>query len=706
MTTHPHPFTHDDFWTLRTMGSVALSPDGRRVAFVMHHNDKESNEPHSAIYLLNLDEQGRAVGEPRQLTGGAKRDTAPAWAPDSRRLLFVSNREEKSQLWLIDSDGGEAHKLTSMLHDVSEAAWSPDGRWIAFTAAAAPTDDDEELMGRKTRDEAARKKVEEEQRFGLRREQTVWYRLDGRGRFEHFNQLFLMPAPTEHVPTDPQTLRRLSHNEYDHTQLTWTPDSREIGVVRNVAAFRDGSWANDLWCVDHATGEARCVTDSSLEIAAYAWSPDGQQVLLAASHDSIKEGVNNIRLHLLARTGGQLQTLATDIDNAVAPVAFAGARFLPNPYRPQWSEDGKHVYFVVTERGCINVYSLDIERQSVTPLLVGEQLVFFLAILPANRGLVLARDEPLHPCELYLLPFNTPGGSAAALERLTYQHDSWLTEFVWSKPERLEYASANGDLIDGWLVYPVGAREGVRYPLLVTIHGGPHSAYGAGMNFYFQRYAAAGFAVFYCNPHGSTGCGEAFLRQVRGDWGGLDYQDIMRGVDVCIERGVADPERLAVTGYSYGGFMSMRIIGQTDRFKAAVPMAGVSNLASFVGTSDIGFWMIQESLGAPWEPERAAYYREHSPLTYAPSVTTPTLFLHPENDLRCPIEQSEQFYMTLKMIGRVPVEFVRVPAAWHIGTTKPGQHFSYWEKMLAWLRTYIEVRPGEYATTLPDLATE
>ncbi|HEU5379501.1 MAG TPA: S9 family peptidase [Ktedonobacteraceae bacterium] len=706
MTTHPRPFTQADFWAVRNIGTVALSPDGRRVAFVVHHLDKESNEQRSAIYLLGLDEQGRAISEPHQLTSGTKNDTAPAWSPDSKHLLFVSNREEKNQLWLINADGGEARKLTNMLRNVNEAAWSPDGRWIAFTASAASGDDDEELLGRKTLEASARKKIEEEQRFSLRREKTIWYRMDGRGRFEYFSQLFLMPAPTEQSSVDPQALRRLSHDEYDHTQLTWTPDSREISVLRNGAAVRDGSWVTDLWCFDSATGEARCLTDGSLEINAYAWSPDGQRAMLAAGYDSIKEGVNNVRLHLLERAGGKPQTLTTDIDNAVMPVAFAGARNVPNPYRPQWSEDGKHVYFVVTERGCVNVYGLDIERRSATLLLAGEQLVFFLAILPAQRGLLLGRDEPLHPSELYLLPFNASDGSAEPLEPLTHLHDSWLAEFVWSKPERLEYESANGDLVDGWLVRPVGAQEGVRYPLLVTIHGGPHSAYGSGMSFTAQRYAAAGFAVFYCNPHGSTGCGEAFLRQVIGNWGALDYQDIMRGVDVCIERGVADPERLAVTGYSYGGFMSMFIIGQTDRFKAAVPMAGVSNLASFVGTSDVGFWLVRESQGAPWEPERAAYYREHSPLTYAPRVTTPTLFLHPENDLRCPIEQSEQFYMTLKMIGKVPTEFIRVPAAWHIGTTKPGQQFSYWEMLLEWLRTYIEVRPTEYTVTLPDLAEE
>jgi dipeptidyl aminopeptidase/acylaminoacyl peptidase len=297
-----------------------------------------------------------------------------------------------------------------------------------------------------------------------------------------------------------------------------------------------------------------------------------------------------------------------------------------------------------------------------------------------------------------LLPLGADG--AGEPMRLTHLYDDRLAEFTWSEPERVRYRGSNNDEIDGWLIRPVGAREGVRYPLLLAIHGGPQWAFGVGMDILFQHFATQGFAVFYCNPHGSTGCGQAFMREVEGDWGGWDFQDIMRGVDECVTRGVADPERMVVTGYSYRGYMSMYTIGQTERFKAAVPMAGISNLASFVGTSDVGFWQALQAKGYPWDAEREAYYRERSPLTHAARVTTPTLFLHPEGDLRCPIEQSEQFYMTLKMMGKVPVEFVRAPAAWHGGTTKPSQWFAYWEKALEWFREYVEIRPEEY--TVPD----
>ena len=693
--TGPRKLTLDDLWSFREMGAIALSPDGRRVAFVMSHFNKEKDEGKRAIFLLHLDQDGHAIGEPRQLTNGVKRDTNPVWASDSKRLLFLSNREEKNQLWLIDTDGGEPYKLTNMLHGVDEAAWSPDGQSIAFTSSMLSTDEDDVVAGRKTLDEAAKKQYEERERIRLRSIKTINYRLDGQGLYEKFSQLFVMPAPEKDGLVDPTTIRRLTSGDFDHTLPVWTPDSVEIGVLCNRADDRDYSYVSDLWAVNPQNGEARCLTDGTLQTACYAWSPDGQTAAIVAAHDLRLAGHSNPHLYLVSRTGGPVQSLVDDVDHFAAP-GSSGDFGRPGPYLPQWSPDGKRLYFLSSERGRINVQRLDMGQRVPVAITNDEVITAYLALLPAEKGLLLAQESDDHPWEFYRLPLvdAAPGEP----ERLTYLFDQTMAEFAWSKPERVRYRGANDEEIDGWIMPPIGVREGVKYPLLVTIHGGPQWAYGvgSGLTRFFQYFAALGFAIFYCNPHGSTGYGQAFLREVEDDNCGWDYEDIMRGVDLCIERGIADPNRLVVTGYSYGGQMSMFMVTQTDRFKAASPRAGISNLVSFVGTSDVGFLTTVESKGYPWDEERAGYYRDRSAMTHVTRVTTPTLIIHPENDLRCPIEQSEQFYMALKMIGRAPVEFVRIPGSWHGGTAKTSQGMKHWEKIAEWFLKYIEIRPEEY----------
>ena len=598
-------FAGDDFWSLRTIGKVALAPDGRTVAFEVHSSNKGENDTRSAIYLLALDEHGLPLGEPSQLTSGIKHDTSPVWASDSNRLLFLSDREENFQLWLIDINGGEARRLTNMLHGVAEAAWSPDGNWIAFTALSSPQDELDLLLGRKTLNEQAKKRYEEDELYRPRTVTSIWHKVDGRGVVRTYSQVFVMPAPrTRYELPNPGAIRRLTSTALDHTQPAWSPDSKEVSFLCNRNNNRDRSFVQDLWTIHLETTEARCLTDGNLEIDSYSWSPDGNAVLLVAAKDQIKYGPSLKRLYLVTHhgdTGDRTLLLCPDLEYDATVLAGSNIGE-PGPYRVQWSTDGQQVYFLVTERGCVNVYRLDIVWRTLIKLTSGLVVTRFLAFLPQRQALLLLQERPDHPFEFLLLPIEEHDAGEGIW--LSHFYDSWLDEFEWAETEHLQYIGADGEMVDGWLMYPVGAREGIRYPLMVMIHGGPHWSYGIGMDARKQFLAAQGYALFYCNPHGSTGYGEGFMRSTLGDWGRRDYQDLMLGIDQCIERGVADPERLVVTGYSYGGYLTMYMIGQTGRFKAAAPMAGISNLSSFVGTSDLGFWLVMESLGHPWDSER------------------------------------------------------------------------------------------------------
>ncbi len=668
--------TLEDTWAFKLITDMRLSPDGQRIAFTLETQDKELNEKRSAIWMLDV-----AEGTPRQFSSGTKHDTSPRWSADGRFLAFLSDRaDEKSQVWVMPADGGEARKLTKMKNGVNELCWSPDGAWIAFTSEIGPdgkiTNDDE------PKDAKAREREERDEAERLRVVTRLQFRWDGRGLLEGRSHLFKINVASGE-------LVRLTDGDYHHGEPAWSPDGRYIVVCSDRAEDRDANLSQDLWLIDPETKTERCLTDGTADVSLPAWSPDGQLIAYYMTPVLPRNSAANTHVMAIAREGGSPRDMSGHVDLDCRPAMLTDL-FWGGTSAPQWSADNTWLYAVVTEHGSTNVFRFPVAGGDPERVTEGGQHIGLIAVPPDGRRLFTLLADVRNIWDIYQYDLDSLP-MAASGRRLTEVNASLLSQVDLVEPERFTFKGPDDWEIDGWLYRPHGAEAGALYPLVLWIHGGPFSSYGSTFYLWAQVLAARGYAALYVNPRGSSGSGEAFAQAVDFDWGGKDYEDIMAGVDAAIARGGIDPERMAVTGGSYGGYMTNWIIGHTGRFKAAITLNSVTNLTSSFGTGDIDSTYAERQYGLPWEAE--AVYRERSPLTYAPNITTPTLIIHAENDYRCPIEQGEQLYVWLKKLGRAPVEFIRVPRSSHTINASPRQRLQVREKVFEWIERYVPAGP-------------
>lgn len=679
MTSEQRLMTLEDFWSLKTVSDVQLSPDGATVAYVVGTYDEAADEGHSAIWLADV-----ASGAARQFTGGEASESQPRWSPDGARLAFVSTRHEgKPQVYVIPTGGGEPRRLTSHEDGAISPVWSPDGTRLCYAVAL---ETERQKVARETSWLDAHEKVDKKGPR-LRRQASLTSRFDARGYVDRRVHLFVVAVddPGDGTPDEP---RQITDGDWDDLDATWFPDGSAILFVSNRTENAEHNLTGDLWTVSPEGGDATRLTDGSLTALASncAWSPDGETIAFYAQPEWVANGVLNMHVWTVSRRGGDLRDFSAALDQS------CGGGVQPDYMSPAssslaWAPDGSAVYAVAMEDGDAAVFAFDTATGEPRRLSPPDATVAGIQATPDGRALVLLASTPTRPYDLFTLP--AAGGT---LTLLTDTHQALLERVAVVAPERIRFDAPDGTPIEGWLYRPRDiTSEAEKPPLILHVHGGPFGAWGSCFYFQAQALAGAGYASLYLNPRGSFGHGYAFARGA--DWGAKDFEDLMAGVDAVLARGAADPERLGITGISYGGFMTNWAVGHTDRFAGAVSVNGVSNFFSMYGVSDITALWFETEFGGPYWTSDAQWelYRRHSPITYVERIETPLLLLQSENDYRCPIDQGEQMLTALRMRRRV-VELIRFPGASHfIATTAlPRHRYLQWTLTLDWFDTHVK----------------
>jgi dipeptidyl aminopeptidase/acylaminoacyl peptidase len=654
-----------DLFRLNLLSDAQISPDGTRVAFVRTRLDEEKDEYLSTIWIVPAE-----GGEPVQFTNGPKRDLMPRWSPDGRWLAFVSERERraeekgrrkkaKPQLYVIPVDGGEPKRLTSLRGGAGEPVWSPDSSRIAFSSRVEPDEPDEQ---------------DEEKSKPARVITSLKYKANGEG-FVYDRRRHIFVVPVDASDAMPEA-KQITDGDWDDGTPAWSSDGSRIAFSSARHEERDYDQVSDIWTVSAEGGEPRRLTPGRGPSNNPAWSPDGRLVAYTGNEYALDMGRNS-RVYAVPAEGGEPRCLTESLDRTCAP--FFGA------VGPAWSPDSRYIYLGIEDQGTIPVYRVAADGSTgPEEALSGAARQITSLSVAENGTLAYTVTEAVSPPEVAL---RAPGGVE---RRLTDVNREIKEEVEFSMPERFRYERA-GLTLDCWVMKPAGYEPGRRYPVLLNVHGGPATQYGFNFFDEFQVQAGAGYAVVYTNPRGSQGYGEEFTRAVRGDWGGNDYLDVMAGLDEALRRhDFLDPERLGVLGGSYGGFMTSWIVGHTDRFKAACSERAVNNTYTLFGTSDIGSHFSETQAGVqPWEGRQ--WYVDHSPLTYAPNITTPLLIMHAENDIRCPIEQAEELFVVLKKL-RKEVLFVRFPDENHemSRTGRPRHRRDRFGFILDWMSKFLQ----------------
>ncbi len=616
---------------MESVSDPQISPDAARIVYTRGWVDKVNDRRESSLWIMNAD-----GSRSRQLVDGS----GARWSPDGTRILFTASGEPSgSQIFVrwMDAEGATT-QITRLVNGPSGATWSPDGKWIAFTSRV---DDSADFAGVRLPPRPPGAKWTAEPKIVER----ASYKRDRAGYIDTgWTHVFV-------VPSDGGTARQLTDGDWNHGNIAWSPDGTEIYFT----SYRTSDWdrpehwqESEIYAVDVANGAVRQLTDRRGPDSGPVPSPDGRLIAYIAG-DEHNDTYRNARIRVMNRDGSGSRVISGDYDRQSGGL--------------QWAPDGSGLYFSVSREGYQSLHFVSL-RGGVRQLTQGKQM-FDLSSF-ARDGTAVGTIATAHePDDIYRFRLSDPG----TVTRLTQVNADVLAGVTLGEVEEIWYESDEFQ-VQGWIVKPPGFDPSRRYPLMLAIHGGPHSMYNGGFNFAFQEHAANDYVVLYTNPRGSTGYGTAFANAINHDYPGADMPDLMRGVDAVLGRGYIDADNLFVYGCSGGGILTTYIVGNTDRFRAASANCPIVNWMSAMGTSDAISYL--RTFEKPfWEDP--AEWIDRSSIFYVGNVTTPTMLMTGENDLRTPMGQTEEYYQALQYRG-IPTVMIRYQNEWH-GTSSMPSNF-------------------------------